>query len=99
MGVAKGTLGSIVRSLAVQLGPENIRINVVDAGPLRTPAARAIPGAGAEVAQWSHHAPLGWDVDDRAPVAAAIIALLSDLFSATTGASIVVDGGLHAVGR
>lgn len=99
MGVAKGTLGSIVRSLAVQLGPENIRINVVDAGPLRTPAARAIPGAGAGVAQWSHHAPLGWDVDDRAPVAAAIIALLSDLFSATTGASIVVDGGLHAVGR
>jgi len=99
MGVAKGTLDSLVRSLAVQLGPQRIRVNAVDAGPLRTPAARSIPGASGAIDQWSAHAPLGWDVDDRGPVAAAIVALLSELFSATTGTSVIVDGGLHAVGR
>ena len=47
---------------------------------------------------WSERAPLGWDVKDPAPVAAACVALLSDLFPATTGEIIHVDGGYHAIG-
>jgi enoyl-[acyl-carrier protein] reductase I len=84
--------------LARDLGPADIRVNLVAAGPIRTVAARSIPGF-AEIEQvWVRHAPLGWDVDDPEPVARAVVALLSDWFPATTGEIVHVDGGVHAMG-
>ncbi len=98
MGVAKAALESASRYLARDLGPADIRVNLVAAGPMRTAAARGIPGFGRIESVWSARAPLGWDVDDAEPVARAVVALLSDWFPATTGEIIHVDGGAHAVG-
>lgn len=98
MGVAKSALESTCRYLARYLGPEGIRVNLVAAGPLRTVAALSVPdGTGIE-SDWAIRAPLGWDPQDREPVARACTALLSDWFSATTGEILHVDGGRHAVG-
>jgi enoyl-[acyl-carrier protein] reductase I len=98
MGVAKSALESVNRYLARDLGPHRIRVNLVSAGPLRTMAARSIPGFDHFEDVWSERAPLGWDLKDAEPVAGACVALLSDLFPATTGEMIHVDGGFHAVG-
>ena len=98
MGVAKAALESTSRYLARDLGPKNIRVNLVSAGPLRTTAARSIPGFNQFEEIWMGRAPLGWDVTDRDPTAHAVVALLSDWFPATTGEIIHVDGGFHAVG-
>ncbi|KRB73942.1 enoyl-ACP reductase [Nocardioides sp. Root190] len=98
MGVAKAGLESCSRYLARDLGPENIRVNLVSAGPLRTLAAKAIPGFGELESMWATRAPLGWDNTDQEPTAKAVCALLSDLFPATTGAIVHVDGGFHAMG-
>ncbi|SFC50600.1 Enoyl-[acyl-carrier-protein] reductase [NADH] [Nocardioides terrae] len=98
MGVAKAGLESCARYLARDLGPEGIRVNLVSAGPLRTLAAKAIPGFGDLEDMWSTRAPLGWDNTDQEPTAKAICALLSDFFPATTGEIIHVDGGFHAMG-
>jgi meromycolic acid enoyl-[acyl-carrier-protein] reductase len=99
MGVAKAGLESTCRYLAAALGPRDIRVNLVAAGPLRTMAANAIGGADEVERGWADRAPLGWNADDREPVARACVALLSDWFPATTGAIVPVDGGHHAVGR
>ena len=98
MGVAKAALESTSRYLARYLGPKGIRVNLVCAGPVRTVAARGIPGFSQVEDIWSTRAPLGWDVDGRDPVARACVALLSDWFPATTGEMVHVDGGLHAMG-
>lgn len=98
MGVAKAGLESASRYLARDLGPDGIRVNLVAAGPLRTVAARSIPGFAAIEEVWTQRAPLGWDVDDPEPAARAVVALLSDWFPATTGEIVHVDGGVHAVG-
>lgn len=98
MGVAKAGLEAASRYLARDLGPSGVRMNLVAAGPLRTPAARSIPGFADVEAVWADRAPLGWDVDDPEPVARAVVALLSDWFPATTGEILHVDGGAHAVG-
>jgi len=98
MGVAKAALESCARYLARDLGARRIRVNLVAAGPLRTVAARSIPGFSAFEEAWSTRAPLGWDVGDAEPVAKATVALLSDWFPATTGEMIHVDGGYHAIG-
>ncbi|HEY3941310.1 MAG TPA: enoyl-ACP reductase FabI [Acidimicrobiales bacterium] len=98
MGVAKAALESLGRYLARELGPRGIRVNMVTAGPVRTMAAKNIPGFGAFESTWSHRAPLGWDVTDREPVARACVALFSDWFPKTTGEMVHVDGGVHAVG-
>lgn len=98
MGVAKAALESAARYLARDLGPSGIRVNLVAAGPLRTLAAKAIPGFDEIEDAWAARAPLGWDTRDPAPVAGACVALLSDLFPATTGEILRVDGGFHAVG-
>ena len=67
-------------------------------GPIKTMAAKSIPGFAVFEDSWDDRAPLGWDVTDSEPVAKACIALLSDWFPATTGEIIHVDGGYHAMG-
>jgi meromycolic acid enoyl-[acyl-carrier-protein] reductase len=98
MGVAKSAFESVARYLARDLGSKGVRVNLVAAGPVRTMAAKSIPGFEHFEQVWSERAPLGWDVKDPEPVAKACIALLSDLFPATTGEMLHVDGGFHAVG-
>jgi enoyl ACP reductase len=98
MGVAKSAFESTARYLARDLGPKGVRVNLVCAGPIRTIAARSIPGFDQFEEVWAQRAPLGWDVRDAEPVAKACVALFSDLFPATTGEMLHVDGGFHAVG-
>lgn len=98
MGVAKSALESVSRYLARELGPQGIRSNIVAAGPIKTMAAKSIPGFKKFEDVWDERAPLGWDVSDSSAVAKAVVALLSDWFPATTGSMIHVDGGYHAVG-
>lgn len=98
MGVAKSALQSVSRYLAKELGPRGIRSNLVAAGPIKTMAAKSIPGFALFEDTWDGRAPLGWDVADSEPVARAVVALLSDWFPATTGEIVHVDGGYHAVG-
>ncbi|WP_432836967.1 enoyl-ACP reductase FabI [Dactylosporangium sp. CA-092794] len=98
MGVAKAGLESTSRYLARELGPRGVRVNLVAAGPLRTMAAKSIPGFEVFEDSWSKAAPLGWDLHDQAAAAKACCALMSDWFPATTGEIVHVDGGYHAVG-
>ncbi len=98
MGVAKAALESTSRYLARDLGPDGIRVNLVAAGPIRTMAAKSIPGFADFEAVWQQRAPLGWDLDDAEPAARACVALLSPWFPATTGEIIHVDGGVHSQG-
>ena len=98
MGVAKAGLESTSRYLARDLGPKGVRVNLVSAGPLKTLAAKAIPGFEDLEAMWETKAPLGWDNADHEPTAKAVVALLSDFFPATTGEIVHVDGGFHAMG-
>jgi enoyl ACP reductase len=98
MGVAKAGLESLSRYLAKELGPSGIRVNLVAAGPVRTMAAKSIPGFSAFEDTWADRAPLGWDIHDSDVVAKACIALFSDLLPMTTGEILHVDGGVHAVG-
>lgn len=98
MGVAKAALESTSRYLARDLGSENIRVNLVAAGPIRTMAAKSIPGFAEFEKVWNERAPLKWDVNDPQPAAKAVVALLSDWFPKTTGEIVHVDGGLHAMG-
>lgn len=98
MGVAKAALESTSRYLARDLGPENIRINLVAAGPIRTMAAKSIPGFEEFEKVWNQRSPLTWDTTDPIPAAQATVALLSDWFPKTTAEIIHVDGGLHAMG-
>lgn len=98
MGVAKAGLESCARYLARDLGPKGIRVNLVAAGPLRTMAAKSIPGFVGFEEAWPGRAPLGWDITDPGPAARACVALLSDWFPATTGEIVHADGGVHAVG-
>src|SRR5699024_5369801 len=99
MGVAKAAFEATNRYLARDLGPAGIRCNLVSAGPIRTTAAKSIPGFGEMEGAWPDRAPLGWDVDNPEPTARAVAALLSDWFPATTGEIIHVDGGVHAMGQ
>ncbi len=98
MGVAKAALESTARYLARDLGADRIRVNLVAAGPIKTMAAKSIPGFSAFEDAWDGRAPLGWSVTDAGPVARACVALLSDWFPATTGEIVHVDGGFHAMG-
>ncbi|MDR2454747.1 MAG: enoyl-ACP reductase FabI [Bifidobacteriaceae bacterium] len=98
MGVSKAALEATARYLARDLGPAGVRVNLVSAGPLKTVAATSIPGFGQMEGAWAGRAPLGWDSADARPAALAVLALSSDLFPATTGEIIHVDGGVHAMG-
>jgi len=97
MGVAKAALESVSRYLARDLGPEGIRVNLISAGPLATPAASGIPGFDRLAGAWRDGAPLGWDDSDATGVADAALFLLSDLSRAVSGEILHADGGFHAV--
>ena len=98
MGVAKAGLESTSRYLARELGPRHIRVNLIAAGPIRTMAAKSIPGFARFEDAWDGRAPLGWDNSNAEPVARAAAVLLSDWMPATTGEIVHVDGGFHAMG-
>ncbi len=100
MGVAKAALESTNALPARRdLGAEGVRVQ-----PGRRPArcstlaAKAIPGFEDLESMWTTKSPLGWDNTDQEPTAKAVCALLSDLFPATTGEIVHVDGGFHAMG-
>jgi len=99
MGVAKAAFEAVSRYLARDLGPKGIRCNLVAAGPVKTTAAKNIPGFEEMEGRWDERAPLGWDSDDPEPTARAVTTLLSDWFPATTGEVVHVDGGVHAMGQ
>lgn len=98
MGVAKAAMESVSRYLARDLGPRGVRVNLVSAGPIETLAAGGIPGFERLADGWEQRAPLGWDVRDPGPVAAAACFLLSPLARGITGEIVHVDGGYHAMG-
>ncbi|MEE1941514.1 enoyl-ACP reductase FabI [Streptomyces sp. TRM 70361] len=98
MGVAKAALESTSRYLARDLGPRNIRCNLVSAGPIKSMAAKSIPGFEELADVWNTRAPIGWDLADPEPAARGVVALLSDWFPRTTGEIVHVDGGVHMMG-
>ncbi len=98
MGVAKAGLESACRYVARDLGAQGTRVNLVAAGPLKTIAAKSIPGFGSFEEAWAGQAPLGWDVTNPEPVARTVCALLSDWTPAVTGEIVHCDGGAHAIG-
>ncbi|GAB2751524.1 enoyl-ACP reductase FabI [Salinifilum aidingensis] len=98
MGVSKAALEATSRYLAREMGSRQVRVNLVSAGPVRTMAAKSIPGFSELEENWGDRAPLGWDVDDPTPVARTVCAALSDWLPKTTGSMIMADGGVHALG-
>jgi len=96
MGLAKASLEANVRYLAACLGPENIRVNGISAGPIRTLAAAGIGGFKELLSRFEATAPLrrGVTIDEVGNVAAF---LLSDLSSAVTGEITYVDAGYSTV--
>jgi enoyl-[acyl-carrier protein] reductase I len=98
MGVSKAALEAVCRYLARDLGSRGIRVNLVSAGPISSPAANGIPGFDRLARRWEASAPLGWDVRDPTSVGGAICFLFSDWSSGISGELIHVDGGVHAVG-
>jgi enoyl-[acyl-carrier protein] reductase I len=98
MGVAKAALESTTRYLAKYLGPDNIRVNLIAAGPIRTVAAKSIPGFASFEEVWNERSALAWDITDPVPAAKGAVALLSDWFPKTTAEIIHVDGGVHGMG-
>ncbi|QSY48124.1 enoyl-ACP reductase FabI [Streptomyces griseocarneus] len=98
MGVAKAALESTNRYLARDLGPKGIRCNLVSAGPIKSMAAKSIPGFEELADVWNHRAPIGWDLSDPEPAGRGVVGLLSDFFPRTTGEIVHVDGGVHMMG-
>ena len=98
MGVSKAALEAIARYMAMYMGPAGIRVNLVSAGPLRTPAAGGVPAFEAMSDSWRQRAPLGWSDDRTETVAGPICCLLSDLAAGISGEIVHVDGGFHVVG-
>jgi enoyl-[acyl-carrier protein] reductase I len=97
MGVAKAALEASVRYLAVDLGHENIRVNAISAGPIKTLAASGI-GDFRYILKWNEiNAPLKRNVSQQ-EVGNMGLYLLSDLGSGTTGETLYVDAGYHSVG-
>ncbi|MFE4859700.1 enoyl-ACP reductase FabI [Streptomyces sp. NPDC056670] len=98
MGPAKAALEATSRYMARDLGKDDIRCNLISAGPIGSMAAKSIPGFGELADVWNSRSPMAWDMADPEPAGKGIVALLSDWFPKTTGEIIHVDGGLHAVG-
>jgi enoyl-[acyl-carrier protein] reductase I len=97
MGVAKAALEASVRYLAADLGPRNIRVNAVSAGPIKTLAASGIPGFSTILTVYRDRAPLRRSVE-TAEVGDAAAFLLSDAARGITGEVLMVDAGYHITG-
>lgn len=97
MGVCKAGLEAVSRYVARDLGPRRIRSNLVAAGPIHTRAASGIADFEALTDAWDAGSPIPWDDKDSAPVADAVVFLLSDLSRMVTGEILHVDGGYHAM--
>ena len=97
MGVAKAALEASVRYLAADLGPKNIRVNAISAGPIKTLAASGISGFSGILQVYRDRAPLRRAVD-TAEVAAAALFLLGPAGRAVTAEVLMVDAGYHAMG-
>jgi enoyl-[acyl-carrier protein] reductase I len=97
MGVAKAALESSVRYLAADLGPKNIRVNAISAGPIKTLAASGISGFSSILQVYRDRAPLRRNVE-LAEVADAAMFLLSPAARAITGEIMMVDSGFHVSG-
>jgi enoyl-[acyl-carrier protein] reductase I len=97
MGVAKAALESSVRYLAADLGPQNIRVNAISAGAIKTLASAGISGFSSILQVYRDKAPLRRGVD-QSEVADAALFLLSNASRAVTGEILMVDAGFHAVG-
>jgi enoyl-[acyl-carrier protein] reductase I len=97
MGVAKAALEATVRYLAADLGKQNIRVNAISAGPIKTLAARGIGGLGDMLKAHSDRAPLRRNVE-QSEVGGTALYLASDLASGVTGETIYVDCGYNIMG-
>jgi enoyl-[acyl-carrier protein] reductase I len=97
MGVAKAALEASVRYLAADLGPKNIRVNAISAGPIKTLAASGIAGFSSILQIYRDRAPLRRTVE-TAEVADSAVFLISDAARAVTGEILMVDGGYHTMG-
>ena len=97
MGVAKASLEATVRYLAWNLGPRNIRVNAISAGPIKTLAARGVGALGDMLKSHADRAPLHRNVD-QLEVGGAALFLASDLASAVTGETLYVDCGYNIMG-
>jgi enoyl-[acyl-carrier protein] reductase I len=97
MALAKASLESCVRYLASGLGPKNIRVNAISAGPIKTLAARGIGALGDMLKMAADRAPLKRNVD-QLEVGGLALFLASDLSSAVTGETIYVDCGYNIMG-
>ena len=97
MGVAKAALEACTRYLAADLGPQNIRVNAISAGPLKTLSAKAVSGISGIFSHVAERAPLRRNVEAR-EVGNAALFLCSDLASAITGETIYVDCGYNIMG-
>jgi enoyl-[acyl-carrier protein] reductase I len=97
MGVAKASLEACVRYLASELGPQQIRVNAISAGPIKTASARAVKDLSKMLEAVAAHAPLRRNTDP-AEVADTAVFLASDMGRGITGSTIFVDGGYHIMG-
>jgi enoyl-[acyl-carrier protein] reductase I len=97
MALAKASLESAVRYLAYELGPKNIRVNAISAGPIKTLAARGIGALGDMMKAHAERAPLHRNVD-QLEVGGTALFLASELSSAVTGETIYVDCGYNIMG-
>jgi enoyl-[acyl-carrier protein] reductase I len=97
MGVAKAALESSVRYLASDLGEQRIRVNAISAGPIKTAAARGIPGFMDMYNVLNERSPIK-DEFNASRVAPVAVFLASDGSSSVTGETIFVDNGYHMVG-
>ncbi|MEY4527378.1 MAG: Enoyl-[acyl-carrier-protein] reductase FabI [Nitrospirota bacterium] len=97
MGVAKAALEASVRYLAHDLGPKNIRVNAISAGPIKTLAARGVSGISKMVDHHKEYAPLR-RATEQGEVGDTALFLVSSLGRGITGEVIYVDGGYHIIG-
>jgi enoyl-[acyl-carrier protein] reductase I len=97
MGVAKAALEATVRYLASDLGPKNVRVNAISAGPVKTASARAVKDFSTILDVVAKHAPLRRNTDP-AEVADTAVFLASDLGRGVTGNTVFVDAGFHIMG-
>ena len=97
MAIAKAALEASVRYLAYELGPKGVRVNAISAGPVRTVAARSIPGFMKMYDRVAQVAPLGRNITQE-EVGNLGLFLLSPLASGITGEVVYVDAGYHVMG-